>query len=682
MAATPGSVVYRSDLIELIQYEPQVKRVHSVPLLFCPPWINKYYIMDLAPGKSLIEWAVQHGHTCFAISYRNPDASMRDLDFEDYLRKGPLDAVRVVREITGAAQVNTLSVCLGGTLTAIALAHNAAIGDRSIKSATFLNTHTDFSAPGALGVFTDEATIAGLEKQMAKKGYLDSDKMAHTFDALRANDLVFQYVVNNWLLGKKPPAFDLLVWNKDSTRMPAKMHSHYLRSCYLNNEFARGEFEIDGIKLEPGQGRHRHLRARGGRRPHRPVGLRLQDRAAARRSQPLRAQHLRPHRRHRQPARPQGQALDQRRSARRTRRSGRTTPQLQDGTWWEDWATWIAEQGGPKVAPPAPARQQGPPADRARAGQLRAHPRMTRTRLRTYDRHCCCASAGSASACASRASGTPLLLLNGLTRPAGELGTVHRPLTGRTVVTFDAARRRREPDTARCRSPISTLAALAAAVLDALGLDRADVLGFSHGGAVAQQLAVHDPGGSPSVGARLHLVRRRRDPRRPGALRSLAPPSGSRLLASPRRRRRALALARHRQLVEHPVPRRDPSSHPGRLRGPRPGRAAGEQRVAGSPHPGRRAGRARRPATTFSGEGRRTRWSLPSSPSWTPPGSRRPRPRMSDRRVPRAVLASTCKTPPSTAGRELAAATAEGGVGTWMPSPPGQIVRGVRCLRP
>jgi len=219
--------------------------------LFCPPWINKYYIMDLAPGKSLIEWAIQHGHTCFAISYRNPDSSLRNLGFEDYLRQGPLDAVRVVREITGAPQVNTLPVCLGGTLMAIGLAHNAAIGDDSIKSATLLNTHTDFSVPGALGVFTDEPTIAGLEKQMAKHGYLEADKMAHTFDALRANDLVFSYVVNNWLLGKKPPAFDLLVWNKDSTRMPAKMHSEYLRACYLKNKFARGEFEVDGRKLDP-----------------------------------------------------------------------------------------------------------------------------------------------------------------------------------------------------------------------------------------------------------------------------------------------------------------------------------------------------------------------------------------------------------------------------------------------
>jgi polyhydroxyalkanoate synthase subunit PhaC len=351
LAATPGAVVYRSDLIELIQYEPQVKRVHEVPLLFCPPWINKYYIMDLAPGKSLIEWALQHGHTCFAISYRNPDASMRDLDFEDYLRQGPLDAVRVVREITGAPEVNTLSVCLGGTLTAIGLAHNAAIGDRSIKSATFLNTLTDFSTPGALGVFTDEATIAGLEKQMAKKGFLDSDKMAHTFDALRANDLVFQYVVNNWLLGKKPPAFDLLVWNKDSTRMPAKMHSQYLRSCYLNNEFARGEFEIDAQKLEPGKvdidtyvlsavddhivpwvAGYKTTQLLGG---HTRYVLSTSGHIAGIVNPPG------PKPKHwtndALPADPQ---------------EWKDVAELHDGTWWEDWAKWIAQQGGPKVAPP------------------------------------------------------------------------------------------------------------------------------------------------------------------------------------------------------------------------------------------------------------------------------------------------------------------------------------------
>jgi polyhydroxyalkanoate synthase subunit PhaC len=251
MAATPGAVIYRNELIELIEYAPQTERVYGVPLLFCPPWINKFYIMDLAPKRSLIEWAVQHGHTCFVISYRNPDSSMRNLSFEDYLHLGLEKAVQVAREITKAPQINMVALCLGGTLSAIGLAYGAAVGDNSIKSATFLNTMTDFSAPGVLGLFTDEATIASLEQQMEKDGFLEADAMSHVFDALRANDLIFQYVGNNWLQGKKPPAFDLLVWNADGTRMPAKMHSEYLRSCYLNNQFAKGEFRIDGQPLNP-----------------------------------------------------------------------------------------------------------------------------------------------------------------------------------------------------------------------------------------------------------------------------------------------------------------------------------------------------------------------------------------------------------------------------------------------
>ncbi|MEO7351058.1 MAG: alpha/beta fold hydrolase [Marmoricola sp.] len=372
MAATPGQVVYRSDLIELIQYEPQGKQVHSVPLLFCPPWINKYYIMDLAPGKSLIEWAVQHGHTCFAISYRNPDASMRDLGFEDYLKQGPLDAVRVVKEITGAPKVNTLSVCLGGTLTAIGLAHNAAIGDDSIKSATFLNTHTDFSTQGLLGVFTDEATIAGLEKKMAKRGFLDSDKMAHTFDALRANDLVFSYVINNWLLGKKPPAFDLLVWNKDSTRMPAKMHSQYLRSCYLRNDFANGEFVVDGQKVDPGKvdvdtyvlaavddhivpwvSGYKTTQLLGGR--NRFV-LSTSGHIAGIVNPPT----------------PKAKHWVNEDSLPHDPHDWREQAQLREGTWWEDWTTWIADQGGPMVdAPRKLGGKEHPPLEAAPGSYVR-----------------------------------------------------------------------------------------------------------------------------------------------------------------------------------------------------------------------------------------------------------------------------------------------------------------------
>ena len=371
MAATSGAVVYRSELIELIQYEPQAKRVHTVPLLFCPPWINKYYILDLAPGKSLIEWAVQHGHTCFAISYRNPDASMRDLGMEDYLRQGLLDAVQVVREITGAEQVNTVSLCLGGTLTAIGLAHHAAIGDHSIKSATFLNTLTDFSAPGVLGVFTDEATIAGLEKQMATKGFLDAEKMAHTFDALRANDLIFSYVANNWLLGRKPPAFDLLVWNKDNTRMPAKMHSQYLRSCYLNNEFARGLFQIDGHALQPGTvdidtyvlsavadhivpwtAGYQTTQLLGG---HSRYVLSTSGHIAGIVNPPG--------------PRPKYWTNDALPADPQQWKDG---AELHDGTWWQDWASWAAKQGGPKVPPPRQlGSTQHPPIEPAPGSYVR-----------------------------------------------------------------------------------------------------------------------------------------------------------------------------------------------------------------------------------------------------------------------------------------------------------------------
>jgi polyhydroxyalkanoate synthase len=372
MGATPGSVVYRSGLIELIQYSPQTPNTYAVPLLFCPPWINKFYIMDLAPGKSLIEWAVQHGHTCFAISYRNADKSMSELGFRDYLFQGPLDAVRVVRDITGAPAVNTVSVCLGGTLTALGLAHNAARGDESIKSATFLNTHTDFTEPGLLGTFTDEATVAGLEKEMLKKGFLDSTTMARTFSALRPNDLIFQYVVNNWLLGNKPPSFDLLAWNEDSTRMPARMHSEYLRSCYLRNEFARGEFEIDGNRLDPGLvdvdtyvlaavddhvvpwtsgykttqllgGKSRFVLSSSGHiagivNPPKPKAKHWVNDSHP--DDPL---------------------------------EWKADAQLVDATWWQDWTAWIAERGGEMIpAPEHPGNDDYPPIEKAPGSYVRA----------------------------------------------------------------------------------------------------------------------------------------------------------------------------------------------------------------------------------------------------------------------------------------------------------------------
>jgi polyhydroxyalkanoate synthase len=218
--------------------------------LCSPPWINKYYIMDLAPGRSFIEWAVDHGHTVFSISYRNPDESMRDVTLDDYLINGPLSALDVIQSITGAEQVNVVGLCLGGSMTAMLLAYLAATGDDRVRSMTLLNTLIDFSEPGDLGAFTDPPTIRRLEKKMHKRGFLDGKEMATTFDLLRANDLIWNYVGANWLMGEDPPAFDILAWNSDSTRMPAAMHSFYLRSCYLKNELARGEMELAGMPLQ------------------------------------------------------------------------------------------------------------------------------------------------------------------------------------------------------------------------------------------------------------------------------------------------------------------------------------------------------------------------------------------------------------------------------------------------
>ncbi|MGH9057291.1 MAG: PHA/PHB synthase family protein [Acidimicrobiales bacterium] len=251
MASTPGQVVYRNDLIELIQYAPATERCHQIPLLMCPPWINKYYILDIAPGKSLAEWSVAHGLTTFAISYRNPDESMRDVGFDDYLLHGPRAALDAVREITGSPTVNTLSVCLGGTLTTALLAYLDATGDHGlINSSTTLNCLVDHAGAGTLSaVFTDEAAVSAIERKMAGKGYLEAQDMARTFDLLRANDLVFAYVVSGWLMGEAPPAFDLLAWNADSTRMPAKMHAFFLRQCWIDNALAQDKMVLAGERL-------------------------------------------------------------------------------------------------------------------------------------------------------------------------------------------------------------------------------------------------------------------------------------------------------------------------------------------------------------------------------------------------------------------------------------------------
>jgi polyhydroxyalkanoate synthase subunit PhaC len=249
LAATPGKVVFRNDLMELIQYAPQTAKVHSVPVLASPPWINKYYIMDLAPGRSFLEWAVQHERTVFAISYRNPDASMSGVTLDDYLIHGPRAALDVISDITGASKIDIIGLCLGGALTAMLASYLNGTGDDRLGSITLLNTMLDYREPGILGAFTDDRTVALMERDMAAKGYLEGTQMAVTFDILRANDLIFNYLVSNWLMGEDPPAFDILAWNSDSTRMPAAMHTFYLHHLYLQNELAQGEMELAGQQL-------------------------------------------------------------------------------------------------------------------------------------------------------------------------------------------------------------------------------------------------------------------------------------------------------------------------------------------------------------------------------------------------------------------------------------------------
>jgi polyhydroxyalkanoate synthase subunit PhaC len=253
IAATKGKVVFRNDLMELIQYEPQTEQTYSIPLLSSPPWINKYYIMDLAPGRSFVEWAVQHGHTVFQISYRNADATMGGVRLDDYLLDGPRTALDVIGDITGSEKVNMVGLCLGGTLTTMTLAYLAAKGDNRINSATLLNTLVDFSEPGTLGTFSDPESVARIEAKMAKRGFLDSNEMSRTFDFMRANDLIWSYVASSWLMGEDPPAFDILAWNEDGTRMPAAMHSFYLRSCYIENQLARGAMTLADTALDLGQ---------------------------------------------------------------------------------------------------------------------------------------------------------------------------------------------------------------------------------------------------------------------------------------------------------------------------------------------------------------------------------------------------------------------------------------------
>lgn len=249
IATTPGKVVARSEVAEIIQYEPVTKDVLKRPLLICPPWINKFYILDLNPEKSFIRWAVEKGHTVFVISWVNPDERHARTGWEEYIRDGVRFALETIEKATGEKQVNAIGYCVGGTLLAAALALFAKEKEKRIATATFFTTQVDFTHAGDLKVFVDEEQIGALERAMETRGYLDGTKMATAFNMLRAGDLIWPYVVNNYMRGKTPMPFDLLYWNSDSTRMSAANHSFYLRNCYLENNLATGKMKLAGKTL-------------------------------------------------------------------------------------------------------------------------------------------------------------------------------------------------------------------------------------------------------------------------------------------------------------------------------------------------------------------------------------------------------------------------------------------------
>jgi polyhydroxyalkanoate synthase len=351
LAATPGQVVFRNELMELLQYSPQTDQVHATPLLCSPPWINKYYVMDLAPGRSFVEWAVQHERTVFAISYRNPSPEMSGVTLDDYLIHGPRQALDVIGDITGAPATDIVGLCLGGALTAITDAWLAAGEQDRIGTVTLLNTLLDYSEPGVLGAFTDLETVRRLEAQMEREGHLAASAMAGTFDMLRANDLIFSYVASNWLMGQDPPAFDILAWNADSTRMPAAMHAFYLRNFYVENNLAQGLLQVAGRTVNLADVKHpayvvsaendhivpwrsayattglitgpvRFVLSNGGHiagivNPPGPKGWYLVGKKYPR-------------------------------SADKWREKTTRHP----GSWWQDWAQWSAENSGPLTDPP------------------------------------------------------------------------------------------------------------------------------------------------------------------------------------------------------------------------------------------------------------------------------------------------------------------------------------------
>lgn len=364
LATTPGKVVYRNRLIELIQYAPMTAQTYVVPLLFIPPWINKFYVLDLQPKDSLVRFLLEQGFSVFMISWKNPDASMEAITFDDYMTDGPLAASDVMREITGGQRINPVGYCIGGTLLAMTLAYLAARQDERFSAATFMVSLLDFSEVGDTAVFIDEPHIAYMEQQMLERGYLDSRHMSNMFNLMRANDLIWNTVINNYLMGNKPAAFDLLYWNNDGTRMARAAHSFYLRNTYLENNLIKpGRISLLGQPIDLGRIRQ-DVYAVGAEKDH-IVPWRSAWRVAQLTSAKTRfvlatsghiAGMINP------PSKGKGghwtnDTLPTPANA----EAWLAGAQKHEGSWWTDWASWLQARSGQRTSAPPVGCAAHPP---------------------------------------------------------------------------------------------------------------------------------------------------------------------------------------------------------------------------------------------------------------------------------------------------------------------------------
>jgi polyhydroxyalkanoate synthase len=376
LASTPGKVVYRNELIELIQYEPRTERVHEVPILVLPPWINKYYILDLSEKNSLVRYLVERGFTVFMTSWRNPDSSMEETTFEDYTTLGPLSAVDVARDITGSDRVNPTGYCIGGVLLVMTLAWLAAGDDEQAKQKfgdpTFMVSLQDYSDVGDTEFFMDEPQLEAMEMQMMERGYLDDRKMANMFNLLRSSDLIWANVINNYLLGQKPPAFDLLYWNSDGTRMARAAHSFYIRNTYVENNLVEpGKVQLMGRPIDLGRITS-DVYAVGAERDHIVpwksawkigglVGGNTHFTLAA--SGHI-AGMISP------PARARGY-WTAKGGPYESADAWRAHAEKHEGTWWDNWTGWLEQHSGQQIDPPRMGSEQYPPIEDAPGSYVR-----------------------------------------------------------------------------------------------------------------------------------------------------------------------------------------------------------------------------------------------------------------------------------------------------------------------